>query len=500
MHASERTKMGEAKRRGTPTERKANAIQRTKRRLASVLEGVNDQTKKALRSGIDALLARMKVGEWEHRKRRLIERLNRIEGPRPLEEALPIRVKDDEIAWYIFLAEQVFEDPLCLEVSQAARCLPFIAGLGAKWQFSSSVTGIFDKIDELLSDYRASPDGLLFELLVALSYAEKGWQVELLKRDPTRKTPDLRIQRGGHVYYAECKRQSRTSEYAEKERTEFLRRWGVAKDVLLKYPQWLWFKCEIHVEVDELPLDFFRKLLTQALPAGDGITQIYNGPEATLACRHIDRAAVRGHLQNYMVKQYSPALGALLGQEWAPPGAQVTVAMCVTQDEVADCKAPVIGSYIREVQWASGITRVFDGEKSIEKKARNVKNLLVDAIEQVPEETPSIIHIAYEALDGEEVERRRVEKVMESIPYFKTTKPVAGICLHRLTTNAKIDKLWELDETVAWFEPRGTCPIENVPLAVVVPSNADLINAENWSLGQPHAGRWYVKTMPNGQV
>ena len=477
--------MGEAKRRGPPVERSTSAIQRNKRRLASQYNSVDEPTKHALRIGIDALIARMKPGEWQHRKSRLVERLNNIEGQRPLEEAQPIRVKDDEIAWYIFLAEQIFEDPLCIEVNQAARNLPFIAGLGDKWRFSPRVIGLSEKIDELLDGYKANPDGLLFEVLVALSYAEKGWHVELLKTDSIRKTPDLRIERDGQVFFVECKRQSRTSDYAEKERTEFLRRWGLAKEILLKTPQWLWFKCEIHVEVDKLPLDFFRKLLSQALPAGDGITPIYNGPEATLVCRHIDRAAVREHLQNYMVKQYSPALGALLGQEWAPPGAQVTVAMCVTQDEVADCKAPIIGSYIREVQWASGITRVIDAEESIEKKARNVKGLLVDAIEQVPKDAKSIIHIAYEALDGEDVERRRVEKVMASIPFFKTHKLVSGICLHRLTTNVKIDKLWELDETVAWFLPEGSRALEMVPMTVVIPSDADEVKREEWPLGQP---------------
>jgi hypothetical protein len=472
--------MGEAKRRGSSSERRTAAIQLKKRLIAGQLDGIDEPQKQALRTGLDVLLAQMKEGEWELRKSRLIIELKRLEEPRPLHEALPIRVKDDEIAWYIFLAEQVFEDPLCLDLHQAARNLPFIAGLGDKWRFHIQVKGIFNKIDELLSSYKATPDGVLFEILVALAYAEKGWQVEMLNTDPCMKTPDLRIEKEGQIFYIECKRQSRTSDYAEMERTEFLKRWDLVKETLWANQQWLWFKCDIHTEINKLPLDFFRKHIEEALPIRPEVTLIYDGPEATLQCRHINRAAVQSHLQKYMVKEHSPALNVLLGEDWAPPGSQVTIAMRVNHAEVVDCKAPAIGSYINDIQWAIGVTRLIDAEESIEKKARNLKVILSDAVKQVPGNEPSIIHIAYEALDGEEVEQRRVEKVMESLPFFKVDKPLAGFCLHRFTTIIKVDKLWELDETVAWFFSDKTGKLEMVPQTVVVPSNADVVKEEKW--------------------
>ncbi len=52
-------------------------------------------------------------------------------------------------------------------------------GHGERWVHESKICGLQRKIIESLSNYKKSPDGIIFEILVALSYAEKGWDVEL---------------------------------------------------------------------------------------------------------------------------------------------------------------------------------------------------------------------------------------------------------------------------------------------------------------------------------
>ena len=70
------------------------------------------------------------------------------------------------------------------------------------------VKGLDRKLDELVRDYRQEPDGVLFEVLVALAYAEAGWEVTLIHEGPG-KSPDMRVRRGAREFFVECKRLAR---------------------------------------------------------------------------------------------------------------------------------------------------------------------------------------------------------------------------------------------------------------------------------------------------
>ena len=118
---------------------------------------------------------------------------------------------------------------------------------------------------------------------------------------------------------------------------------------------------------------------------------------------------------------------------------------------------------------------------SIEKKARDVKDLLADAVKHVPDNKPSIIHIAVETLDGFDVERRRTEKIMQSIPSFITGKPVLGIRIHRFNSNQSVDKLFEFDETVERFQ-REVAQLVHIPDYVVLPLGVEMTRGAHWDL------------------
>lgn len=247
--------VGEAKRRGTWEQRKAEAIRRSKEKLLQQLGGVDERNDKALKVGMSAFLSRLPSEQWRSRKEQIVASLKAVDQGTELEKAKPIRVQVDEIGWYLFLCEQVFADPLCFDVSQASRALPFFVAIGERWELAPRVKGIDRKIDEILHHYKSEPDGLIFEILVALAYAANGWNVEFLD-EGSGKTPDLLVQKEGRDLYVECKRQSRGSSYALAERNDFLRLWDAAKHLLLSNGQWIWLKGTFHVEMMTLPTDF----------------------------------------------------------------------------------------------------------------------------------------------------------------------------------------------------------------------------------------------------
>ena len=474
--------MGEACRRGTLEERKKAAIKRNKAKLIEELGGVDEEMNAKLKAGITPFITKMTPDEWQIRRDQIILSLNgNVSDDHKLETRQPIRVREDEIAWYLFLCEQAIEDPFCNDVSQVARAAPFFFAIGERWKYAEKVDGIEDKILESLGKYRKDPDGIIFEILVALSYAEMGWNVEFLKERPPEKSPDMIVRKDDKEYYIECKRQQRISQYSEKERNEFLRLWDAAHHVLLMNKQWIWLKGYFHVEISTLPTDFLEKLFINVFPIPEGEHIIYDGNEVTLYSRAIDQDAVKKHLDAHQVKNPSYQLSVLLGDDWAPPNSNVTTKFIGKTSHYIDCEAPLLNTYITDISWACGFTRYFNSEVSIDKKARDVTKQLSNAVKQVPADKPSIIHIAAETLDGKDVEIQRTEKVMASIPKFITEKPVVAVRFHRFQSTQTTDQLFLFDETVSKFHIDGI-DLSDIPESVVVPTNIEKKRGEHWNL------------------
>lgn len=474
--------MGEARRRGTKSDRVKGAIQRNKARLLEVLGERDIEMDARLRSGIAPFIERLGPEEWASRRSNLLAVLNSYPKGVDLATTASVRVQEDEIAWYLFLCEQALDDPLCMDVNQVARAAPFLAGIGDKWCYANNVVGLDKKIDEVLRKYKKEPDGALFEILVALAYAEAGWDVELLDEQPQAKTPDMRVTKDGLELFIECKRLSRRVGYAEKERNDFLKLWDAAKNVLMQKRQWLWFKGDFHVDVASLPEAFLADIFASALPINAGESLIYDGPEATIWARLIDQHAVQEHLAEYRVKTNSPMLNKLLGGDWAPLNSSTTIIKIAKISHVVGCEASVLGGYVDEIDWACGFTRDFDSEVSLDKKAKDITKHLSEAIKQVPSDKPSVIHIAAETLEGKQVERIRTSKVMAKIPDFIVDKPVLGVRFHRFQANQTINDLWEFDETVERFERDGLPLDDLIPLNVVVPKSTEMRSGSHWEL------------------
>lgn len=472
--------MGDARRRGTPQQRKAEALGRLKAEFVSGLGVMDANRRQFLQAGLQPFLDRIGTEQWQVRRSLILQAL-RDRAPGPMLETAPsVRIRDDEIGWYLFLAQQALDDPACTDISQAQRILPFIVGLGSRWHHAGNVEGLHRKLGELVHDYKQEPDGLLFEILVALAYAEAGWQVLLIEEGPT-KTADMRVQRGSQEFFVECKRQERSTDYALTERNLFLRQWDRAKPLLLANRQWIWMRGDFHVELKDLPASFLEDVLRAVLPLRRQEEVLHDSELATIRARLIDRHAVRRHFEQYQVKANSPMLAKVLGGDWAPENSATTFQHMVKTSHLAWCDVPVLGTYIDDVAYASGFTREVDAEASIDKKAKDITKLLSKAVKQVPADRPSIIHVAAETMEGAATERRRTEKVMARVPAFITEKPVVAVRFHRLLGNQRSDLMFEMDETVDQFQIDGV-DLTAVPHTVVVPSSTQMRSGSHWNL------------------
>ncbi|ELA00623.1 hypothetical protein D769_04314 [Cupriavidus sp. HMR-1] len=476
--------MGEARRRGSRAQREAEAIKRNKQALAVEmgLADEHDPIRLALIAGLDAFKNRMTASEWSQRRGQVLEHLkNRRKGSK-LAEAESIRVREDEMGWYLFLCEQSIYDPLCVDVSQSQRILPYFASLGLRWHHAREIVGIERKLDELLHDYRKHPDGHFFELLVALSYAEAGWRVTFIEEVRGEKNADIHVVRGKEEYFVECKRMSRTTDYSVKERNRFLEIWHAGRDALVKNQQWIWFKGTFHKDLFELPDSFLLDLWKTSLPLGLGERVLVNNEAATIKARLIDRSSVIRHFREFKVKMNSPMFTRVIGGDWAPDNSSVTLLPLVQISHVQGCEARELGMYVEEVGFACGFTRETDSEVSIDKKAKDVKKLLSEAVRQVPNDRPSIIHLAAETMEGGDVERRRTEKLEDLMRSFSFEgKPVKLVRFHRLQSHQRTNMQFEIDETVDTLHGHEM-NVSATPRQVVVPYGSSVQQIAHWDL------------------
>ncbi|MFT4438829.1 hypothetical protein ACMX25_36440 [Caballeronia sp. 15715] len=136
-------------------------------------------------------------------------------------------------------------------------------------------------------------------------------------------------------------------------------------------------------------------------------------------------------------------------------------------------KPGYFATYIPSVDWASGATFSCDAEASIERKARDVRAHVARAVQQVPNDELSVLHVAFETLEGPGVENRRLQKVIRSVESMTSMKMVAGIILHSLQPVDSTGQAIVIDETSSdfWRLPDLR---EVVPLMVVLPASHGL--------------------------
>jgi hypothetical protein len=306
--------------------------------------------------------------------------------------------------------------------------------------------------------------------------------VEFLESTPVEKRPDLRVSKADRVLFVECKRLQRSSEYGEKERQKFLEMWDGIAEILIENRQWLWLRADFKAEVSSLPKSFLSDLISARLPVPPGETTIYEGPEAKIDVRHIDRNKVANHMAKFRVKLNSPAMTTLLGGDWAPLDSAVSVAHMVQPGFVKDSPVPLLGAYADQIGWASGITRKFSSARSIAGKARDIRKRVADAVSQLPKDVESVVHVAYETMDGPEVERHRFERVTETLKRFTTDKRLVSVRVHMLQAHQVLDGMWDFEETVLPWD-RIPAHAYDIPVQVVVEPEATMRHGRHWEPG-----------------
>lgn len=403
------------------------------------------------------LLSFIEPVEWRSRKKNIEKHLDDLHKPKKSrQEAInheSLSVQSDKMGWYLYLAEMILTEPTKYEPIQGARVIPVFQRLGTDFELLRQIGEIDKKVSNLLSFGKRNipePDSVLFEILVALLWKRNGWaDVSFIPEAPSQKSPDIKVASGNTEWFIECKRLNGASEYSKKERQKWLKMWQHLRDYLVDKQIPAVFEIVFHVELDTLPDDFLVRQLAGKLSLLSSPCIVISNEQWQVYFDTVNFEKARVHLEQFSVKMPSTQLQELIAG-YRDPNRGFAHVVCGKTEYFGE--GHVNNKYLTSMDFAAGAFWHCDAERSIDKKARDIKKRLVEAIDQLPENKNSVVHVGLETLDGVIVESERYRRIFNTAQNFDNSgKDLHWIYCHLFQSYAPSYQDWVFDETVHYF-------------------------------------------------
>lgn len=393
-----------------------------------------------------------------------------------------VSIRDDRAAWYLYLVSVTLHDVVKTEPAQASRVLPVFKRLGGHLEDLIRIPGVEDRVRRMLNEERQQPDGILLELLAAVLWKANGWNVEFLQEAPEEKRPDFRAYNDDEEWFVECKRLQQNSDYSQAEREKWLKMWVQLRDLLVERRFSAVFDLQFHVALDELPDASLVDLVSERLDSLELPALIVDDGTWTVAARAVDYGKARRHLQKYLVKFPGDQANELIGG-YRDPNRGFTCAVMGRFRRMGEGQGN--NHFLDELGFAIGAFWSCDAPEVVERKARDIRRHVARAIEQLPSEGNTAVHVALETMDGAIVEQARHARIVGSMLTFDTLRrPVPWVYCHMLQSYSPPDTAWVIDETDLHFGPHAQSPLDEKAI-LVPPEQADSAEGFHWMRNPP---------------
>lgn len=358
--------------------------------------------------------------------------------------------EEDKFGWYLFLAEALIDHPHNYEPIYGARVAPVFAAIGRELHLLEKIKNIGDRVKRLVGKERKQPNGGLFEFLVAAAYCREGGEVVFVPEEKgIAKRHDMDVVIGGKSFAVECKRME-TSQYGEAERARARILWGPASEFLQQVGVSTF--CDVHflVPLDSVSDDYLVRKVMEWFELGEPALLWRGDGIGYGAIGEMDLGPVREVLKDNELMLGGSKLAALLAGSYRRHAAYLQGVLG---------KRELSPRYISTCELAIMCRWECLAPASVEAKARDVMGNLAKANDQLPTDRPGIVHIGFEAVEGDTVERLRHDRIVETAARFDPdTKPLEYIYCHYFVPESPPDKLYDFAETVQWRPIRNTGP------------------------------------------
>lgn len=403
-----------------------------------------------LRKGVEWFKSFMPEGDWERRRVAAFVLLHqRAYGMSDPEVKGRFFDSRDTFGWYLFLAEAFLDHMWNYEPMYGSRVVPVLAAIGRNRHLLEKLHGVDERMRRIVISERSQPNGGIFELLTAAAYCRQGGKVSF--RPETKgvtRSWDLDVELGGKRFAVECKRME-TSEYGDRERGRIRQLWGPVAHYLAEEEISTFCNVDLLKPASDVPDDYFidkivqwRRHQTPSMLWKDDISEGVVG--------EMDLDPLQRELETDDILSAGTRLQQLLAGRYIRHA---------NYNQVVRFKQGMSPRYIGECDLAILFRWQNSSPASIGAKARDVMRKLAEAHDQLPVDTDSIVHIGFEAVEGDDVEKARFEKILASTEKFDAKgKPLRYVYCHYFVPESPPDEAWAFDETVQWRKITGDLP------------------------------------------
>lgn len=425
-----------------------------------------------LRRAVDWFRSFIPPGKWVKRREDIARRLYRSAlGEAELGGDGRFFDSKDSFGWYLFLAEALLDHLGNYDYVFGSRVIPLFQAIGRDLDLLLQVEGAFARVQRMVNNERAQPNGTLFELLVAACYRRAGAQVAFVEEQAgLAKTHDLDVTLAGVTWAVECKRME-VGEYGERERQRVGALWQGSGELLVSLERNALCFVAFRTEIEKAPADYLAAKVQRWLASGKAeflwADDVGEGRIGTLDLGPLQRV-----LQTDYVLGSSRRILQLLTGRYARNANYRTMLRTKPGENpryVDACDLAVV------LEWESRSPEATDG------KARDIRKLLSKANEQLPDGRPSVVHIGLEAVEGDRVELMRYDKILATARGFDPEgKQLEHIYCHYFVPESPPDECWAFDETTQWCAIRKRHPKPLGDVSLVLPAAAVNRTGPHW--------------------
>jgi hypothetical protein len=351
---------------------------------------------------------------------------------RPIEPQL-FWPPEDDIDWYIFVAELAYDFPYSDCAYDSKKVYPYLMTIGAFSQQLLRVPNVERVLDKMLAN-NSQPETQIFELLTASFYLKNGFEVSFVPENSidwpdgkTKKSPDLLVKSDSIEMYVECKRADKQTKYSQNEEKAWDDIWSQLSLHMLNVAPWSIVDLTFHDQVADVTVDNVIRVVDLAIKRGTDKVR-----EGAISAKigNINRKNLERHYRRHSVRPNSPqhellVFGdidcnekrsiATIAESIVRPGAS-DIVLNIFVEEVAECVA---------AQWRC------DHEMSLERRSRHFKGLANNGITQIPPDKLGVVHVWYETAEGIGIEELRRSKNIENLSTFDATgTKVLAVLIH----------------------------------------------------------------------
>lgn len=425
-----------------------------------------------LRRAVDWLKTFMAEGEWE--KRRLATATcfyDALEGRPETSDGRFFRSRDT-FAWYLFQAEAYLDHFYNFDPTFGSRIIPLMIALGKNIVGLKAIPNVVSRVNRMVTNDQAQPNGVIFELLVAAAYLREGFEVSFLpEKKGQHKTHDMDVRRNGVEWAVECKRME-VGEYGNRERNRIRKLWGpLAEEIRAAGSHSIFAEVNFCVEISDVPYDYLRDHLINFANSGLAPYE-WSDALASGQVRKLDLTPLKRQLVNDVVLSAGSQILTLLSGRYNKHSNYIysldASAWPRNPRYIEDCRQAIL------LHWRS------TSDAAINAKARDITKRMSEANDQIPLGKPSIVHIGWEAVEGDDIEMARFEKIMASTEKFDPgSKALEYVYCHYLVPESPPFQDWVFEETVQHCPIRPTQP-RPLNHAFLVPYGDERRSGTHW--------------------